>query len=74
MAKLFEKLLAQQIQYYFESNKLLNASQHGFRKGHSCETALHDLLSDMNVANDERKIVMKFILFICQDYVKLFFS
>ena len=36
LAKLFEKLLSQQINHYFDSNKLYYAGQHGFRKGHSC--------------------------------------
>ena len=60
--KLYEKLLAQKIQYYFDSNKLFYTCQHGFRKGHKCETALHELLSDLNVARDLRKIVV--LLFI----------
>ena len=37
-------------------------------KGHSCETVLHELLSDLNIARDKRKIVM--LLFI--DFRKAF--
>jgi hypothetical protein len=68
LAKLFEKLLAQQITDYFSANKLFYTGQHGFRKGHSCETALHELLSDINIARDLKQIVL--LLFI--DFRKAF--
>ena len=68
LAKLFEKVLASQIFDYFESNKLFYAGQHGFRKGFSCETALHELLSEINNNLDKRLINM--LLFI--DYRKAF--
>ena len=44
-AKIFEKIIASQIVQYFNDNNLLYNGQHGFRTGHSCETALHELLS-----------------------------
>ena len=68
LAKLFEKLLAQQITDYFSAYKLFYTGQHGFRKGHSCETALHELLSDINIARDLKQIVL--LLFI--DFRKAF--
>jgi hypothetical protein len=68
LAKLFEKLIANQIKKYFESNNLFYSGQHGFRRGHSCETALHEILTDLNIARDQRKIIM--LLFI--DYCKAF--
>ena len=68
LEKLFEKILSEQINHYFDSNKLFYAGQHGFRKGHSWETALHELLSDLNIARDERKTVL--LLFI--DFRKAF--
>ena len=68
MSKIFEKLLARQISYYFESNNLMNEGQHGFRKGHSCETALHELISDINKARDKKLISL--LLFI--DFRKAF--
>ena len=68
LAKLFEKVLASQIFDYFESNKLFYAGQHGFRKGFSCETALHELLSEINNNLDKRLINM--LLFI--DFRKAF--
>lgn len=68
LAKLFEKLLSEQITLYFVNNKFFYSGQHGFRKGHSCETALQELLSDMNVARDQKQIIM--LLFI--DFRKAF--
>ena len=44
-AKLFERVIQRQILDYFNSNKLFHESQHGFRSGFSCETALHELIS-----------------------------
>jgi hypothetical protein len=46
IAKIFERVLAAQIGYYFESNNLFFNGQHGFRRGHSCETALHEIAND----------------------------
>jgi len=68
MAKIFEKVLAIQITKYFEKNELFTPHQHGFRKGHSCETALHELISDLNLARDKKLVNM--LLFI--DFKKAF--
>ncbi len=68
MAKIFEKVLAIQITGYFEKNKIFTPHQHGFRKGHSCETALHELISDLNKARDKKLINL--LLFI--DFKKAF--
>ncbi len=68
MAKIFEKILSLQITKYFESNKLFTPHQHGFRKGHLCETALHELISDLNKARDKK--LSSLLLFI--DFKKAF--
>jgi hypothetical protein len=68
LSKVFEKILNEQIVTYLDKHNILFAGQHGFRKGHSCETALHELISDLNVARDSRLITM--LLFI--DYRKAF--
>jgi hypothetical protein len=68
IAKLFEKILATQITIYLNVNKILFKGQHGFRSDHSCETALHELLSDLNMAKDKRLIAI--LLFI--DFRKAF--
>ena len=68
VAKVFEKILASQIIIYLNINKLLFNGQHGFRAGHSCETALQELLSDLFTNNDNKLITM--LLFI--DFRKAF--
>ena len=40
ISKLFEKLINEQLQDYLVANNTLNESQHGFRHGRSCQTAL----------------------------------
>ena len=62
IAKIFEKLLAAQITIYLKLNNILFTGQHGFRNGHSCETALHELISDLNLNRDKRLISL--LLFI----------
>lgn len=47
ISKLFEKVLTEQIVDHLNKNKILHPGQHGFRSDHSCETALHEIVSDM---------------------------
>ena len=68
VSKIFEKLISHQITDYFENSNIFNDGQHGFRKGHSCETALHELLSDLNESRDKKLISL--LLFI--DFRKAF--
>jgi hypothetical protein len=68
VAKLFEKVLAEQIVHYLSQHSILDTGQHGFRPGHSCETALHQLVSDLNTIRDKKLIAM--LLFI--DFRKAF--
>ena len=49
-------------------NNILFKGQHDFRSGHSCETALHELISDLNV-NRNKKLI-NILLFI--DFRKAF--
>jgi hypothetical protein len=44
-------------------NNLFFNGQHGFRAGFSCESALHELISDLNVARDRRLLILLFIDF-----------
>ena len=63
-AKIFEKIVAKQITLYFENKNIFTEHQHGFRKGFSCETALHELISDLNLARNKKLIsVLLFIDF-----------
>ena len=68
ISKFLEKLLAKQIRAYFENNKLFYAGQHGFIRGFSCESALHEFLSDIK-SNQEKRLI-KTLLFI--DFRKVF--
>ncbi len=40
IAKLFEKLVCEQLNLFPEENKILSSCQSGFRKGHSTTSAL----------------------------------
>lgn len=68
IGKLFEKILAEQLRIYFEVNGLLFNGQHGFRESHSCETALHEIISAC-LANMDKKLI-NILLFI--DFKKAF--
>jgi hypothetical protein len=68
IAKIFEKILAMQISIYLNLNNILFSGQHGFRNGHSCETALHELISYLNENRNSRAISL--LLFI--DFRKAF--
>ena len=74
--KYFEKLLVAQITIYLKLNYILFTGQHGFRNGHSCETTLHELISDLNLNRDKRLISLLFFIdfrkaFDLVDYRKL---
>ena len=68
IAKVFEKIIATQIINYINENRLLTDDQHGFRTSYSCETALHELLTDLNIARDRKLVTL--LLFI--DFRKAF--
>ena len=58
IAKVFEKIIATQIINYINENRLLTDDQHGFRTSYSCETALHELLTDLNIARDIKLVTL----------------
>jgi hypothetical protein len=68
IAKLFEKVIAKQITAYFEVNKIFAEDQHGFRRTHSCESALHSIISKC-FENLDKKLI-NLLLFI--DFRKAF--
>ena len=45
VAKIFEKLIAENISDYFGSEKIIKSAQYGFRRNFSCETALDSMVS-----------------------------
>ena len=62
IAKMFEKLLAKQISFYFENNNIFFRGQHGFRSGYSCQTALHEFISFLNKAIDLKLISLSLFI------------
>lgn len=47
LSKIFEKIIHVQLYNYFSQNNLINPSQYGYRKGHSTEFALADLVENI---------------------------
>ena len=58
ISKIIEKIVALQLTSYLETNNLLPAIQSGFRKGHSTETLLLRLLSDVYGAIDRSQLTL----------------
>src|SRR6218665_3769127 len=58
MSKIIEKIAAYQLTVYLETNKLLPECQSGFRRGHSTETLLFHLLSDIYGAVDSSQLTL----------------
>ena len=52
ISKLFERLVARQLVTYIDANDLLPATQSGFQRGYSTETAIIGVLSDLLNAVD----------------------
>lgn len=54
LCRTFERILNTKIRLHLDSNGLLSPSQHGFRCGRSCETALGTLVHTVSVHLDDR--------------------
>ena len=52
--KLLEHIVVKHMLHYLEEHKLLSSLQHGFRKGHSCETQLLITLDDFFMSYDRK--------------------
>jgi hypothetical protein len=52
------KILSTQIIKYLNEYKILYSGQHGFTNEHSCETVLHEILTNMNKIRSLREIGM----------------
>lgn len=60
--KLIEKLTYSQLIEYVNKNQLLADHQSGFRRKHSCETAINDVLYEWKDALDKSKIIIAVFL------------
>src|ERR1043165_10206371 len=58
ISKVIEKIVACQLTSYLETSNLLPTIQSGFRKGHSTETLLLHLLSDIYGAIDRSQLTL----------------
>ncbi|PGH37691.1 MAG: hypothetical protein CRN43_19655, partial [Candidatus Nephrothrix sp. EaCA] len=58
LSKIIEKVVAAQLTHYLDINNLLPIYQSGFRKGHSTETLLVRLLSDIYGAIDKSEVTL----------------
>ena len=52
--RIFEKLLYYQIKEFFDKNNLMHSSQYGFRKSHSTEHAILDIVETILSNMDKR--------------------
>jgi len=59
---MLEHLVARQFITYLDANHLLFSTQSGFRRGHSTETAIVDVLSDLLDAVDRDDTAMLVLL------------
>ena len=62
VGKIFEKILATQMTIHFNVCNLFFSGQHGFRSDHSCETALHELISILNDAKNNKLIALLLLI------------
>ena len=62
LSKILEKIVADQLTLYLESNKLLSNNQHGFRPKLSTETALLELSNNVYYNIDKKKISLLLLL------------
>ena len=58
LSKIIEKIVAAQLMHYLDKNDLLPTFQSGFGKGHSTETLLVRLLSDIYGAIDRSEVAL----------------
>ena len=66
--KLLEHIIHSNIMQHFDNFNILNAQQHGFRKGRSCETQLALTIDDITASLDKKKQIGVIIL----DFSKAF--
>ena len=55
ISKVFEKIIYKRMYYFLDENNVLNNCQYGFRKNHSTEHALHDAITHVCKALNDKK-------------------
>ncbi|XP_024877360.1 uncharacterized protein LOC112458149, partial [Temnothorax curvispinosus] len=55
--KVLELVVKNQLEAFLEKNNILTEHQSGFRKHHSCETAIQDIIEDWKMIIEEGKMV-----------------
>lgn len=68
LSKVFERIVQQQMSFYLGSSNLLTSKQSGFRKNHSCITALVSVTEDLRQAMDGDNVTFLILL----DFSKAF--
>ena len=54
LCTILEHIVCSNLMDHLEDNQILNSKQHAFRKGHSCETQLVNVIGDWAASIDER--------------------
>ena len=62
LSKIIEKVVHKQLTEYTDTNKLFSDFQSGYRKGHSCETAVTRIHNDILLMVDKRENVVLLLL------------
>ena len=68
LSKVYEKVILHQLSEYIEKTAVYNATQSGFRKGHSAQTLLLKFRDDIQKAINKNEITMSVLI----DYSKAF--
>ena len=58
ISKIFERAIYEQMEVYLRENNLLHENQSSYRRNHSTETVIHDVLSDAYAAADAGKVTL----------------
>ena len=62
VAKIFEKILCDQLTNHLEANYLFRPAQHGFRRKLSCETAMNAIVEHWRHHGDQKRVAISVFL------------